>query len=398
MADQLAITAGERLEVIEDNAEVLTVVASYAPRGTRPPPHYHPRQDEHFEVLDGNLRVQVAGVERDLHAGDTLDIHRGTAHCMWNPTDRAARLRWETRPAGNTKAWFTALAALQGTRHVDQHGRPTPLAFAALAHAHRDTVRLALGSDSIERLVVGAAAALAHATGRAPNASRDFAPWSGPLAGVAFIGGVAAGIAIADTPYPRPGATPAAIRGYFHDNARAARVSITGQLCSAAALARFAATVANLARQADTDHANTDADPLAAAARVAGAAATGSLAASALQSLALTRGGQSDATAVALHRRVFLTGGPVHTAAFGALVGCLSLAGRRTAQLPDRLTGFGLLAATTGMLSPLSLIIKPAVWLIPAGRMSGLAVTAVAGAILGRSRRPRPPAAQRGGI
>jgi hypothetical protein len=164
------------------------------------------------------------------------------------------------------------------------------------------------------------------------------AVWCGPLAGAAFLGGVAAGIALADSPYPRPGATPAAIRRYFHGNARAARVSITGQLCSAAALARFTASVADLARQTTTDQ--TDTDTLAAASCVAGAAATCSLAASALQSLALTRGGQSDATAVALHRRVFLTGGPMHTAAFGALVGCLSLAGHRTRQLPDRLTRF----------------------------------------------------------
>jgi hypothetical protein len=131
---------------------------------------------------------------------------------------------------------------------------------------------------------------------------------------------------------------------------------------------------ADLARQADTD-----ADPLAAAARVAGAAATGSLSASALQSLALTRGGQRDAT-----------GGPVHTAAFGPLVGCLSLAGRRTAQRPVCLTGFGLVAATARMPCPLSLIIKPAVWLIPAWRMSGLVVTGIAGGLLSRSRRRCP--------
>jgi len=41
------------------------------------------------------------------------------------------------------------------------------------------------------------------------------------------------------------------------------------------------------------------------------------------------------------------------------------------------------------MLSPLSLITKPAVWLIPAGRMSGLAVTGIAGVLLGRAVQPR---------
>ena len=103
MADRLDIAAGERLEVVEDTPDVLTVEASYAPRGRRPPAHYHPRQDEHFEVLEGSLRVQVGGVQHDLQAGDILDIPRGSAHRMWNQAGGRARVRWETRPAGSTK-------------------------------------------------------------------------------------------------------------------------------------------------------------------------------------------------------------------------------------------------------------------------------------------------------
>ena len=208
--------------------------------------------------------------------------------------------------------------------------------------------------------------------------SRDLGALSGPLAGAAFIGGLAAGLAIADTPYPRPGATAAAIRAYFRGNARAAQVSVAGQLGSAAALARFTATAADLAG---------DRAVLRASACAGGAAAVGSLATSALLSLALTGGGNSEATDAALHRGLFLAGGPVHTASFGVLVGCLSLAGRRTGRLPDALTAAGLAAAVAGALSPLSLVLRPAVWLIPAGRMSGLAVTGVAGVLLSRPGR-----------
>src|SRR3712207_7120928 len=38
---------------------------------------------------------------------------------------------------------------------------------------------------------------------------------SGPLAGVSFIAGVAAALALSGSPYPRPGAQPAEIRRYF---------------------------------------------------------------------------------------------------------------------------------------------------------------------------------------
>jgi hypothetical protein len=74
-------------------------------------------------------------------------------------------------------------------------------------------------------------------------------------------------------------------------------------------------------------------------------------------------------------------------AGIGIFTGCLALAGRRTGRLPEPLTAAGLAAAPAGVLSPLSLIIKPAVWLIPAGRLSGLAVTGAVGVLLSRPGR-----------
>ena len=381
MADRLQIAPGQRLDVLERTPPALVLEAAYSPGGSAPPAHYHPAQDEHFEILEGRLRVDVAGVRRDLHAGETLDIPRGTPHRMWNPHSQPARARWETRPAGRTEAWLRELAELQGTDHVDASGTPKTLPFAALAHAYRDTFRLAAGPEPATRIAVAALAGAARATGRAPRRpSRDLGALSGPLAGLAFFGGLAAGVAVADAPYPRPGTSPARIHRYFQRNALAARISAGGQLLCAALLARFTATVLGLAREP-----GVESRTLPAATTVAGAAAVGSLATSASISLALTgRPGAHKRTASALHRRLFVAGGPTHTAAFGVLVGCLSLAGRRSRRLPPALTAAGLASATAGVLSPLSLAINPAVPLIPAGRMSGLLVIAIAGTRLSR--------------
>src|SRR5918993_5292103 len=79
--------------------------------------------------------------------------------------------------------------------------------------------------------------------------SRDCGALSGTLAGVSFVGGVAGAMALADSPYPRPGSEPAEIRRYFRGNAGAARLSVVGQLISAASLARFTASVARLAKR-----------------------------------------------------------------------------------------------------------------------------------------------------
>jgi mannose-6-phosphate isomerase-like protein (cupin superfamily) len=375
--DRLQITPGERLDVLERTPAALVLEAAYAPDGSAPPAHYHPAQDEHFKILQGTLRVEVAGVQRDLHAGETLDVPHSTPHRMWNPQPRPARARWETRPAGRTEAWFTALADLQGTDHVDSTGTPKVLPFAVLAQAYRDTFRLAAGPESATRIAVAVLAATGRATGRAPHHSpRDLGALSGPLAGLAFLGGLGAGVAIARDPYPRPGTSPAQIRRYFQRNARAARISATGQLVSAGLLARLTATAARLARESRT---------LPIATTAAGAAATASLATSAAITLALTgRAGARKRTAAALHRRLFIAGGPIHTAAFGVFVGCLSLAGRCSGRLPPALTTAGLASAAAGALSPLGLAIQPAVLFIPAARISGLLVIAIAGTRLSR--------------
>ena len=169
MNDQrLQITPGEVLEVLERTPAVLVLEAAYAPGGSPPPPHYHPTQDERFAIHEGVLRVEVAGVQRDIRTGDTLDVPRGTSHRMWNPHAQPVRARWETRPAGRTEQWFAALAALQGTDHVDAKGRPRALPFAALAHEYRDTFRLAVRPDAAGRIAVVALAAIARATARTP--------------------------------------------------------------------------------------------------------------------------------------------------------------------------------------------------------------------------------------
>jgi hypothetical protein len=203
----------------------------------------------------------------------------------------------------------------------------------------------------VTRLAVAALALAARATGRAPQHSpRDLDALSGPLAGLAFLGGLVTGVAVADDPYPRPGTKPARVRRYFQANTRAARISATGQLASAALLARFTATEARLARKAGSRR------TLPAATTAAGAAAAASLATSGAISLALTgHVGARKATAAVLHRRLFIAGGPIHTAAFGVLVGCLSLAGRRSGRLPPALSAAGLASATAGVLSPLGL-------------------------------------------
>jgi hypothetical protein len=206
---------------------------------------------------------------------------------------------------------------------------------------------------------------------------------SGPAAGVSFIAGVAGAMALADDPYPRPGAEPAKVRKYFGDNAGPARLSVTGQAVSAASLAAFTASVARLAGRS-----GRGSRVLQAAAVAGGGLAAGSLAAAAGFAAALTGpAGRDDDRAVTLARRAFVAGGPVHIAAFGVLVGALALAGLRSGELPRPLAAAGLASAIASLLSPPYFVAEPAGWLIPVGRFSGLLVSGIAGARLASGTR-----------
>jgi quercetin dioxygenase-like cupin family protein len=137
MPDTYQLTPHERVTVVSRAPEALVVEVAYGPGGTPPPGHRHPAQDERFEVLEGTITARVPGGQRELSAGAVLEIPRGAVHRMWNAHDAPARLRWETRPAGRTEAWWAALdAAGAGS------GRPGVLALAPALREYRDVFRL----------------------------------------------------------------------------------------------------------------------------------------------------------------------------------------------------------------------------------------------------------------
>jgi hypothetical protein len=209
---------------------------------------------------------------------------------------------------------------------------------------------------------------------------RDPGAMSGLLTGVSFIGGVGGAVALADSPYPRPGSEPVEIRRYFTENSRSARLSAAGQLISAVSLARFTVSVARLAERSGRGSRG-----LRTAAVAGGGLATASLATSALCTLALSgRWGKDDDSAAALARQAFVAGGPVHGVGFGVLTGVLALAGLRTGELPRPVAIAGLVSAASGLLSPLYFVKESAGWFIPVGRFSGLLVGGIAGVRLGR--------------
>jgi mannose-6-phosphate isomerase-like protein (cupin superfamily) len=143
MAEKLKLGPHDSLEIVSVSEEAFEVEASYRPEGSPPPAHFHPDQDEHFEVLAGEMRARVDGEELELPAGAELEVGRGQVHQMWNPGSEEARVRWVTTPAGRTEEWFRVLDGLFREDGDIAAGRPVD--FGALLEEYSDVFRLELG-------------------------------------------------------------------------------------------------------------------------------------------------------------------------------------------------------------------------------------------------------------
>ena len=72
------------------------VVADWTDPGTHPgwpiaSLHLHRADDEAWIVLEGRLGFRVGDAEREVGAGDSILVERGTPHSYWNPAPEPAR-------------------------------------------------------------------------------------------------------------------------------------------------------------------------------------------------------------------------------------------------------------------------------------------------------------------
>ncbi len=164
MPDELQLTPIESIRLISRTDECLEVEASYLAGRTRPPRHWHPVQDEHFEVLSGAVQVEIDGTTREIGTNESIEIPRGATHRLWNDHSEPARVVWRTSPAGRTEQWFRAIDAIHRQGRVGRSGMPSPLAFGVLLSEYRDVLRLT-GPDVLLRPALSALGVLGRARG-----------------------------------------------------------------------------------------------------------------------------------------------------------------------------------------------------------------------------------------
>jgi uncharacterized protein YndB with AHSA1/START domain/quercetin dioxygenase-like cupin family protein len=112
-------------------------------RGLLAAEHVHTVATERHEVLEGEMRLMIAGREHVLRAGDVMEVPPGTPHRQLPGGTGAGRVRVQVRPAGQVEGFLERLAALR----MNRWGYPRPLDaaeivrdFGAEGHATRPPV------------------------------------------------------------------------------------------------------------------------------------------------------------------------------------------------------------------------------------------------------------------
>jgi quercetin dioxygenase-like cupin family protein len=101
-----------------DTGGVVSVVESYDVPGGGPPPHIHRREDETFEVLEGEYEFTVDGKSFVARKGATIFAPRGIPHTYRYLSQTPGRLMCVITPAG-FEGFFEAIGALTPEQQQD---------------------------------------------------------------------------------------------------------------------------------------------------------------------------------------------------------------------------------------------------------------------------------------
>lgn len=120
----------------------LEMIARWAPASLKPAEHYHPEQDETFEVTQGELSVLLNGRKYSLKQGETIHIPAKTVHAMWNESGEETVVNWSIYPALATEYFLETGTGLAADGKTGKNGMPGLLQVALLAKRYQKEFRL----------------------------------------------------------------------------------------------------------------------------------------------------------------------------------------------------------------------------------------------------------------
>src|SRR5215212_7669724 len=117
------------------SGEVLRSETVVQPGGGGGPLHRHRRQEERFEILEGEIIGRIGRTRRRVRAGETFIVPPDAPHSFSVETHEPARFITEFRPGLRLAEFFAQLFWLADHGQIDTSGRIHPLQAAVLARA-----------------------------------------------------------------------------------------------------------------------------------------------------------------------------------------------------------------------------------------------------------------------
>jgi quercetin dioxygenase-like cupin family protein len=133
---------GERITFLKTASDtggsLLQIELVAQPNGFPVGAHTHPKQEEHFHIISGELSVWLDGQAHHYTAGDKLVIPSGTPHYWTNTGHEELKIIIELRPALRWETYFESMFGLARDGKTDKKGMPNPFQMAVIAHEFRD--------------------------------------------------------------------------------------------------------------------------------------------------------------------------------------------------------------------------------------------------------------------
>jgi mannose-6-phosphate isomerase-like protein (cupin superfamily) len=162
---------GQRLTFLvngpDSGGQLFRAEGAFPPGGFAGVEHVHPKQDEHFEVLAGEARFTVEGVDRVLGAGETIEVPAGTSHTFGNAGQEEMRVVFEFCPAPESTSQFYELYfgfAQEG--RVNAKAMPGILDIALIWPLVSDHAVLAIPPAWVQNALFRVLGPIARASGR----------------------------------------------------------------------------------------------------------------------------------------------------------------------------------------------------------------------------------------
>ncbi|PCJ90969.1 MAG: hypothetical protein COA50_16880 [Flavobacteriaceae bacterium] len=133
---------GDRVKFLitekDSNGKQLRVELWCKPNAQGTPLHYHPLQDERFEVVKGKLGVNDNGKDMFLNPGENYTVLKNSIHRFWNADkDKEVLVLVDFFPALKTEYCLETIYSLANQGKSDKGGMPkNPLQLAAMMNNH----------------------------------------------------------------------------------------------------------------------------------------------------------------------------------------------------------------------------------------------------------------------